>query len=87
MNPLFGLLVVIFVLVIVWELFVAYKYVYLSIRAEFTEPPVKYTPQIRLDLATYERMQEWLKEKNEYQLPDYSLVQGERGRPNPFAQY
>lgn len=41
---------------------------------------------LKINPGIYNRAADWLKDREDYQLPDYSLVLPGRGRENPFAE-
>lgn len=76
---------VMLVLIVTAELFVLYQYMFSNLfsRDEILEPG----PKVRIDTEALDRVKNWLDEKRQYQLPNYSLRAGRLGRENPFAEY
>jgi heme/copper-type cytochrome/quinol oxidase subunit 2 len=78
---------VLFLITILVEILVTYKYLYLNFRELETPPQQTAQPAITIDAKTDQEFQTWLKSRQGYVEPPYKLQQGVNGRENPVAEY
>lgn len=80
-----AVLTVLLILAVLAEIFILYKYLYLSLNSAPEMPPM--TVKTRINLPDYENLKKRVEQNARYQLPAYSLQGDLYGRENPFAEY
>jgi len=84
----FAVLMAVLAVVVLAEIFILYKYLYLSLSVrrgdadQALEPP-----RTRIDLPAYEKMKTWAGDTSAYPGPGYRFESSAQGRINPFAEY
>src|SRR3989344_1638083 len=85
---LFVILMVILGVVVLAEVFVLYKYLYMSLASKHLEQDEAEQPRgARIDLPAYEKMRDWQGGAPIYPGPNYTVGAYVQGRSNPFAEY
>lgn len=85
---LVAILLTIFVVCIVLEIWTLYQGLYLSYRSSSAVPTVTAaTSSVDFDLASFNKIYNWLQTSAAYEIQDYSLQGVKVGRENPFADY
>lgn len=78
---------VIFLLVIMTEIFVLYNYLYLPLKKR-GEPVISTSkPPIEINKKAQSGLESWMEQQKIYTLPKYNLKTATSGRENPFEEY
>lgn len=83
---LLAVLWVLFLLAIVVEGLVLYKYLYLNLQGRTLVAPIDPTSLIHINVPAQKEAAAWLKAREDYTLPPYELGGVDKGRENPFAE-
>ena len=80
-----AIFILLIAVVLLTELFVLYKYLYLGLAAK----PGAVNAEIKsgVDSEAYQKMKSWVDEKKTYTLPNITLQGEKAGRENPFEDY
>lgn len=78
---------VIFLIIIILEVFTLFKTFYLDFRTAAQLPEIVVSEEYSINPVAYKTAQEWISVHESYSLPAYTLQGGGRGRENPFLEY
>lgn len=78
-----------FFVVIALELVVLYQILFLYPRTDTASPPSPSpaSANLNLDLVQFDKVYQWVLDRDNFSMPAFDLTQGPTGRENPFADY